>query len=74
LNLDGSALTDIAGYRILYGTSPTALSQSVSVSDASTTSQVIGGLAPGTYYFAVVAVNSSGIASDPSNAASQTVQ
>ena len=73
-NTDGSAVTDLSGYRVLYGTSASALDQSVEVAGSSTTGRVISGLAPGTYFFAVAAVNTSGVASDPSNAASMTVQ
>lgn len=73
LNTDGSALTDVSGYRVYYGTSPSALNQSVFVAGSTSSSTVISGLAPGTYYFAVAAVNTAGTASDPSNAASRTV-
>jgi len=73
LNTDGTSLTDISGYRVHYGTSPTSLSQSVTVSGPGITSHVITGLAPGTYYFAVATVNSTGVASVVSNAASKTV-
>ena len=73
-NTDGTALTDLNGYRIVYGTSPSALSQSVEVAGPSTTSRTITGLAPGTYFFAVAAVNASGVTSEPSNAVAMTVQ
>ena len=65
-NVDGTQLTDIAGYRIVYGTSATALTQSVDVAGASTTSKVIGGLSKVTYYFAVLTVNAGGTASNQS--------
>jgi hypothetical protein len=74
LNVDGSALTDISGYRILYGVSPTALTQSVFVAGSNVTSQVISGLAPGTFYFAVATVNLAGTSSSVSNPASVVVQ
>jgi hypothetical protein len=75
LNTDGTALTDISGYRILYGTGPTALGQSVAVGGVGATSQVINGLSVGsTYYFALVTVNSGGQSSIPSNSVSMTVQ
>ena len=73
LNTDGTSLTDIAGYRIYYGTSPSNLSRSVSISGNGITSHVISGLAPGTYYFAVATLNSTGVTSDLSNAASKTL-
>jgi hypothetical protein len=73
-NTDGTALTDLSGYRVLYGTNPSALTQSVEVVGSSNTGKVISGLASGTHFFAVAAVNSSGEASDPSNAAAMTIQ
>ena len=72
-NTDGTSLTDVVGYRIYYGTSPTNLARSISVSGNGVTSHVISGLAPGTYYFAVATLNSTGTASDLSNAASKTL-
>jgi hypothetical protein len=73
LNTDGSTLTDLAGYRIYYGTSSATLTQVVDVSGATVTSQIISGLSSGTYYFAVAAVDSAGIASGLTNAASVTI-
>jgi len=73
LNTDGTALTDISGYRVYYGASPANLAQSIPVSGAGVTSQVVSGLASGTYYFAVATVNSAGVASAVSNAASKTL-
>jgi len=73
LNSDGSSLTDIKGYVVRYGTSPSNLSQSVSVQGASMTSATISGLAAGTYYVAVATVNSAGTTSTASNAVSKTV-
>jgi len=73
-NTDGSVLTDLSSYRIFYGTSPSTMIQSVDVSGASTASRTITGLSPGTYYFAVAAINNGGVASDPSNAVSMTVR
>jgi hypothetical protein len=74
-NTDGSTLGDISGYRIVYGTSSTNLSQSTDVAGAATTSRVISGLTRGaTYFFAVMTLNSSGVASNPSGVASGIVQ
>lgn len=72
-NADGTQVTDLAGYRVYYGTSPTDLSQSVEVSGAQTTSYVVENLPAGTYYFAVAAYNSAGVESEPSNVASKTI-
>ena len=72
-NTDGTSLTDVAGYRIYYKKSPTELIHSVSVSGSGVTNHVISGLTAGTYYFAVATVNSTGVASDISNAVSKTL-
>jgi hypothetical protein len=72
-NTDGSALTDLAGFRIYYGTSASALSQTVTVTNTSVTSYVINNLASGTWYFAVKAVDTSGLESDLSGVGSKTI-
>jgi hypothetical protein len=48
-------LSSLTGYHIYYGTSASALTQSVAVSGASTTSSEISGLTSGTWFFAVAA-------------------
>ena len=72
-NTDGSALTDLSGFVISYGTTATNLSQQVTISSASTTSYTLTGLATGTWYFAVAAVASDGTQSVPSNPVSDTI-
>lgn len=72
-NTDGTPITGLAGYHIYYGTSEGSMSTTVTVADASEISYVVGGLAPGTYYFAVVAYNSAGADSAQSNIASKTI-
>jgi hypothetical protein len=72
LNTDGSTLTDLAGYHIVYGTTPTSLSQQIDVQNIGITSYVIGNLGSGTYYFAVKAYNTPGLESDLSNVVSKT--
>ncbi|MBB6092727.1 hypothetical protein HNQ60_001605 [Povalibacter uvarum] len=73
-NTDGSSLTNLAGYRIYYGTSATALTQVVNVTNPSLSTYMIEGLSPATYYFAVRAYTSAGAESTNSNVASKTVQ
>jgi len=63
----------LTGYRIYYGTSPTSLTQSIDVTGATVTSYIVFGLASGTYYFAVAAINSFGTASTPTNVISKTI-
>lgn len=71
-NTNGSALTDLAGYHIYYGTSPDALNKVVTVSLGST-SYVVEGLTPGVWYFAVNSYTSAGIESALSSTASKTI-
>lgn len=64
LNTDGSKLTDLAGYRVFYGTASRQYSNSVRVYGAASTSAVLDGLASGTWYFAIRSINQAGVASD----------
>lgn len=73
-NTDGSALSNLAGYRILYGTSASALTQTVQVSNVSVTTYVIENLAPATYYFAVKAYTTTGAESANSNVANKVIR
>ncbi|HEY9051917.1 MAG TPA: fibronectin type III domain-containing protein [Gammaproteobacteria bacterium] len=71
-NSDDSALTDLTGYVIYYGTSPTSLNNTLQV-NLGLTEVVIDNLQSGvTYYFAITAVNSLGVESDLSNIVNKT--
>lgn len=72
-NTDGSTLSNLAGYRIRYGTSATALTQTIVISNASVTTYVVEDLAPSTWFFAVTAVTSTGTESIHSNVASKQI-
>ena len=74
MNTDGSALTNLTGYRVAYGRSSTDLSQSATVNGVGVTTYTVESLATGAWYFAVHAVNSDGIESDISNVATKTIQ
>lgn len=73
-SIDGQPLADVAGYRIYYGTSRSAMSQVAPVTDPHLTSYRVTGLAPGTWYFTVVAYTRLGIEGKPSNVAVKTIQ
>jgi hypothetical protein len=72
-NTDGTPLTNLASYRVVYGTSSSALTRTATVSDPALRSATIGSLTPATWYFAVRGVNSSGIESANSNVTSKSV-
>jgi len=73
-NTDGSALTNLAGYRIVYGASPTQLTQTIQVASAGMSSYVVENLAPGTYYFALRAYTTKGAESADSNVVTKVVR
>ncbi|HEY7639428.1 MAG TPA: putative Ig domain-containing protein [Steroidobacteraceae bacterium] len=73
-NTDGSALTNLAGYRIVYGVSASQLTQTIQVTNAGMSSYVVENLAPGTYYFAVRAYTQGGAESADSNVVAKIVQ
>jgi hypothetical protein len=72
-NTDGTPVTTLSGYHIYYGTAPGALTQSIAISGATTTSYEITGLSSGTWYFAVAADAADGTESAPSNIGSKTI-
>jgi hypothetical protein len=70
VNSNGTALTNLAGYKIYYGTSATALTRSVTIDSVGITTDVISDLSPGVYYFALMAFNTKGVESKLSNVVS----
>jgi hypothetical protein len=72
-NSDGTPLTNLAGYEIRYGNDPDDLSRSVPLTNPSLSVYVFENLSSGTWYFAVLAVNSTGVTSSFSNVASKTI-
>jgi Putative Ig domain len=58
LNTNGTTMTDLAGYRIYYGSNSTQLNQVVTVEGAEVTEYAFRDLTGGTWYFAVAAYNS----------------
>jgi hypothetical protein len=73
-NTDGTPMTDLAGYRVFYGTATGQYSQTLSVPSPGVTSVVVEGLAAGnTWYFATKAVNASSVESAYSQEVSKTI-
>jgi hypothetical protein len=73
VNSDGTPLTDLAGYIIRYGTSSASYSNNVRVADPSLQTYSVQNLAPGTYFFAVAAFDTSDNTSVNSNQVSKTI-
>ena len=72
-NSDGTPLTDLAGYKVLWGTQSGAYTYSATIMNPGITTYLVDQLVPATYYFAVTALNSSGVESTFSNEASKMV-
>lgn len=72
-NVDGTPVTNLAGYRVKYGQQASNLSETLSVPSPGITSVVIENLSAGTWYFAVSAYTTANIESDLSNLAQKTL-
>jgi Putative Ig domain len=73
-NTDGSPLTDLAGYKVHWGTSPNSYANVEVINNPGITSYVVGNLTPNTYYFVATAFDSLGLESTYSNMASKTIR
>jgi hypothetical protein len=73
LNSDGSPLTDLAAFKVYWGTTPGTYSKSTKISNAAARTYTVSGLTKGTWYFVVTALNSQGLESSYSNVWSKTV-
>lgn len=72
-NTDGSALQNLAGYRILYGTSATALGQTIQVPNPGVSTYTVDNLTAGAWFFSVRVYSSTGAESVNSNVATKTI-
>jgi Putative Ig domain len=72
-NTDGSMLTDVAGYRVHYGTSANAMNTVVELANPSLTTYLVTNLSPGTWYFGVTAYASDGTENTVSNIGQKTI-
>ena len=72
IRADGSALNDLAGFRVYYGTTPGSYSNTIDIGVLNIC--VIDGLTAGdTYFFAVTSYDSLGNESEPSNEISRDI-
>jgi hypothetical protein len=72
-NTNGTALTDLAGYRLRFGTSPSNLSSVVQLPNASLATYTVGNLLAATWYFAITAYTTTGVESSMSPIVSKAV-
>jgi hypothetical protein len=72
-NTNGTTLSNLAGYRIYYGTSSSNLSRTIQVANAGVTRYVVPDLSAGTWYFAVRAYTSTGESAN-SNTGSKVIR
>ncbi len=72
-NTNGTPLTNLAGYRVYYGTSPASLNQSSQITNAGISTFVIDNLSPATWYFSLVSYNSENVESPLSRIVSKMI-
>jgi hypothetical protein len=72
-NTNGTPLTNLAGYRIYYGTNASSLNHSVKIVSAGIASYAIDNLSPATWYFTVVSYNTADVESSLSAIVSKTI-
>jgi len=73
-NSNGTALTNLAGYRIYYGTSASTLNRTIQVANPGLSRYVVENLTAATWYFTVRAYTTTGVESASSNTATKTVR
>ena len=72
-NSDGSPLSNLAGYRVRWGTTHGSYTSAVAIDNPGISTYVVEGLGSATYYFVVTAVNSQSAESAFSNEGSKTI-
>jgi hypothetical protein len=73
LNIDGSPIIDLAAYKVYWGTTQGTYPQSAQIASLAAGTHTVTGLARGTWYFVVTALNAQGAESSYSNVWSKTV-
>ncbi|MGH8137768.1 MAG: putative Ig domain-containing protein [Steroidobacteraceae bacterium] len=71
-NTDGSVLTNLAGYRVHYGTSANNLTNVVDLANPGLSVYTVSNLSSGTWYFGITAYTASGVESSLSAVVSAT--
>ena len=72
-NSDGSALTNLAGYKIYYGRSASQLNRTIAIDNPGLTRYVVENLSPARWHFAMTAINSQGVESTRTSTVSKTI-
>jgi hypothetical protein len=72
-NTNGTALANLSGYVIHYGSASKTYTSTVTINNPGLTSYVLEDLSPGTYYFSMTTLTTSGEQSSPSAEASTTI-
>ena len=72
-NTDGSGLTNLAGFKIYYGTSLGNYPNQITIINPGITTYVVDNLSANTWYFVSTSFNSSDMESDYSNVATKTI-
>ncbi len=72
-NVDGSPLTDLAGFRVYYGNSAKDLRYVIQVADPGARTRIVEDLTVGTWYFTATAYDQSGGESARSNVTAKTI-
>lgn len=71
---DGAPLSDLVGYRLVFGPQSGVYTDEIDIANAGLTSYVVDNLATGDWYFAIAAYDASGLESDLSGEAFRTVR
>jgi hypothetical protein len=72
-NMDGTPLTDLGSFKVYWGTTQGTYPYSTQIANVAARTHTVTGLATGTWYFVVTALNSQGVESPRSNVWSKTV-
>jgi hypothetical protein len=70
---DGTPLTDLSGYYIRYGRMSETYDLEIKIENPGVVTYVVEPLSPGTWYFVIMAYDSNGLESNPSNEIELTI-